>query len=123
MPALSRRAALSFPAVALVASPVEATPGDDAAVVAACAEFVERRRRFYALSPGADADATDCAWAGYSASLDAVLQLPSESKRDLPFVITIEPASEEAVQEAVATMAELDFMVEPPLALPMERPL
>lgn len=56
-------------------------------------------------------------------SLDAVLQLPGENKHGLPFVITIEPAFEEAVQDAVATMAGLDFMVEPPLALPMERPL
>ncbi|MCC6391661.1 MAG: homoserine dehydrogenase, partial [Bryobacterales bacterium] len=56
-------------------------------------------------------------------SLDAVLQLPSESKHDLPFVITIEPCLEQAAQEAVARMATLDFMVEPPLALPMERPL
>ena len=56
-------------------------------------------------------------------SLDAVLQLPSESKNDLPFVITVEPTSEQAVQEAVAVMAQLDFMVEPPLALPMETSL
>ena len=56
-------------------------------------------------------------------SLDAVLQLPSESKSDLPFVITVEPSSESSVQEAVAAMAKLDFMVEPPLALPMETSL
>ena len=56
-------------------------------------------------------------------SLDAVLQLPSESKTDLPFVITVEPSSESAVQEAVAAMAKLDFMVDPPLALPMETSL
>ncbi|HUQ93781.1 MAG TPA: homoserine dehydrogenase [Bryobacteraceae bacterium] len=56
-------------------------------------------------------------------SLDAVLQLPSESKHSLPFVITIEPCLEQAVQEAVAQMSLLDFMVEPPLALPMEKPL
>jgi homoserine dehydrogenase len=56
-------------------------------------------------------------------SLDAVLQLPSDSKHDLPFVITIEPAQEEAVNQAVAKMASLDFMVEPPLAIPMERAL
>ncbi len=56
-------------------------------------------------------------------SLDAVLQLPTEDKHNLPFVITIEPCEEKAVAEAVAKMATLDFMVEPPLALPMERPL
>ncbi|MDX1979600.1 MAG: homoserine dehydrogenase [Bryobacteraceae bacterium] len=56
-------------------------------------------------------------------SLDAVLQLPSDTKHDLPFVITIEPAQEEAVRQAVARMASLDFMVEPPLAIPMEKAL
>jgi homoserine dehydrogenase len=56
-------------------------------------------------------------------SLDAVLQLPSENKQNLPFVITIEPCEEQQIQDAVAKMATLDFMVEPPLALPMEKPL
>lgn len=56
-------------------------------------------------------------------SLDAVLQLPSDNKHNLPFVITLEPAAEEAVRQAVAQMAALDFMVEPPLAMPMEKGL
>lgn len=56
-------------------------------------------------------------------SLDAVLQLPSPTKRNLPFVITLEPCLERDVQEAIQQMAQLEFMVEPPLALPMERPL
>ncbi len=56
-------------------------------------------------------------------SLDAVLQLPSESKQALPFVITVEPTSEQSLREAVAEMSELDFLTEPPLALPMEKPL
>jgi homoserine dehydrogenase len=56
-------------------------------------------------------------------SLDAVLQLPSENKRNLPFVITVEPTTEESIRDAVAQMASLDFMVEPPLALPLEKPL
>jgi homoserine dehydrogenase len=56
-------------------------------------------------------------------SLDAVLQLPSETKHDLPFAITVEPASEKAIREAVREMTNLDFLVEPPLALPMEKPL
>lgn len=53
-------------------------------------------------------------------SLDAVLQLPSESKDNLPFVITVEPTSEKAVRGALSEMADLDFMAEPPLAMPME---
>jgi homoserine dehydrogenase len=56
-------------------------------------------------------------------SLDAVLQLPCENKRDLPFVITLEETIEDAVQEAVAEMAKMDFLLEPPLALPIEPPL
>lgn len=56
-------------------------------------------------------------------SLEAVLQLPSDSKQDLPFVITLEPSVEESVQEAVRRMEGLDFLVEPPLALPMETAL
>ncbi len=56
-------------------------------------------------------------------SLEAVLQLPSETKNDLPFVITVEPTSERSIQDAVRQMRELNFLVEPPLALPMERSL
>ena len=56
-------------------------------------------------------------------SLEAVLQLPCETKHDLPFVITLEPTYEDAVREAVQKMSNLDFLREPPLALPMEPPL
>jgi hypothetical protein len=38
----------------------------------------------------------------------------------VPFVITLEPSSEAAVREAVEQMSTLDFLLEPPLALPME---
>ncbi len=38
-------------------------------------------------------------------SLDAVLQIPAENWRDLPFVITVEPTSEQAVREALAEMS------------------
>lgn len=56
-------------------------------------------------------------------SLDAVLQVPCETKDNLPFVITVEPSEESAIREAMAAMATLEFMVEPPLALPMEKGL
>jgi len=56
-------------------------------------------------------------------SLDAVLQLPSDSKDNLPFVITVEPTTESAIQGAVAEMNGLDFMVEPVFVMPMERGL
>ena len=56
-------------------------------------------------------------------SLEAVLQLPSDTKHDLPFVITTEACSEQAIRDAVAQMSKLGFLREPPLALPMEPPL
>ena len=61
--------------------------------------------------------------AGQRVSLDAVLQLPCDDKQNLPFVITLEPTPERMVREAVAQMAGLDFLREPPLALPMETAL
>ncbi len=56
-------------------------------------------------------------------SVEAVLQLPSENKRCLPFVITVEPTPESSLKDAVSEMSSLDFLVEPPLALPMETSL
>jgi homoserine dehydrogenase len=56
-------------------------------------------------------------------SLDAVLQLPGDNKTSLPFVITVEPSTENAVQDAVEAMNRLDFMAEAALALPMETSL
>jgi homoserine dehydrogenase len=56
-------------------------------------------------------------------SLEAVLQQPCDTKHDLPFVITVEPTTEASVRAAVGQMEHLDFLKEPPLALPMEPPL
>jgi homoserine dehydrogenase len=56
-------------------------------------------------------------------SLEAILQEPCDTKEDLPFVITVEETSEQAIREAVAEMSVLDFMTEAPLALPMETAL
>jgi homoserine dehydrogenase len=53
-------------------------------------------------------------------SIEAVLQLPDEDATNLPFVITVEPASESAIRAALARMEELNFLIEPPLAMPME---
>ena len=55
--------------------------------------------------------------------IEAVLQLPHENKKDLPFVITLEPTTEAAVRDAAAEMAKLPFLMEPPLAMPMEQSL
>jgi homoserine dehydrogenase len=59
--------------------------------------------------------------AKHSIGIDAVLQLPREDWRDLPFVITTEPAPEQSIRAAVLEIRDADFHVEPPLAMPMER--
>src|SRR5579864_2628993 len=61
--------------------------------------------------------------AGKHISIDAVLQIQTENWRDLPFVITVEPTTELAIREAIVEMAAHDYLVEPPLAMPMEKPL
>lgn len=63
------------------------------------------------------------ALAAENVSIDAVLQLPNANWRDLPFVITVEPTTEASVRAAVARMAEMKFLVEPPLVMPIERAL
>ena len=55
--------------------------------------------------------------------VEAVLQEPCETRRDLPFVIIAEPTYEHSMREALDEMAQLDFMQEAPLALPMETSL
>ncbi len=56
-------------------------------------------------------------------SLEAVLQLPSDNWHDLPFVITVHPTSEQSIRDALAEMSSHEFLVEPPLAMPMEKSL
>ena len=58
--------------------------------------------------------------AKHSIGIDAVLQLPREDWRDLPFVITTEPAKEQSLREAIVEIRDADFLVEPPFAMPME---
>lgn len=61
--------------------------------------------------------------ARHAISIDAVLQLPEQDKQNLPFVITLESSPEASVRAALAEMMALEFMVEPPLALPIEKGL
>ena len=63
------------------------------------------------------------ALAAENISIDAVLQLPNANWRNLPFVITVEPASEAAIRAALLRMAEMHFLIEPPLAMPIEKAL
>jgi homoserine dehydrogenase len=53
--------------------------------------------------------------------IDAVLQLPSDNWRDLPFVVTTEPALEQSIRDAIIEIRSADFLIEPPLAMPMEK--
>jgi homoserine dehydrogenase len=86
-----------------------------------------QKRAYYLRFRVTDREGIISALAGILAakhiSLDAVLQLPCENKHDLPFVITLEPTTEESVRQAVEEMSKLDFLLEPPLALPIEPPL
>lgn len=59
--------------------------------------------------------------AKHKIGIDAVLQLPREDWRDLPFVITTESAQEQALREALVEIRDADFLVEPPFAMPIER--
>ncbi len=87
----------------------------------------EQRRAYYLRFRVEDRPGIIAALAGILAGkrigLEAVLQEPCETKNDLPFVITVETTSEQAIRDAVETMSKLDFLLEPPLALPMELPL
>jgi homoserine dehydrogenase len=59
--------------------------------------------------------------AKHQIGIDAVLQLPAENWRDLPFVVTTEPAQEEAIRNAIIEIRGAEFLIEPPFAMPMER--
>ena len=58
--------------------------------------------------------------ASQGVSVEAVLQEPHPDKSDLPFVTTLEPARGAAVKAALEQMRGLDFLVDEPLALPLE---
>ncbi len=89
--------------------------------------LARQKRAYYLRFRVKDCEGIIAALSGILASrhtsLDAVLQLPHANKSDLPFVITLEPATEEAVRGALEEMSKLDFLLEPPLALPIEPPL
>ena len=58
--------------------------------------------------------------AAQGVSIEAVLQEPHFDKQDLPFVTTLEPARRGALEAALQTIRGLDFLVDEPLALPLE---
>jgi hypothetical protein len=59
------------------------------------------------------------AYARYGINIDGVLQLPKFRKDRLPFVTTLEECSESVLDRALAEVAQSDYHVQPPLALPI----
>jgi homoserine dehydrogenase len=56
-------------------------------------------------------------------NIDAVLEEPCADTENLPFMISVKPTTEKALAAALEKMRGLDFLREPPLALPMETAL
>ena len=59
------------------------------------------------------------AYARYGINIEGVLQLPQFRKDRLPFVTTLEECPESVLDRALAEVAEADYHVQPPLALPI----
>ncbi len=54
-------------------------------------------------------------------NINAILQRPGHSLEQLPFVVTVEPCKGSALKKALARMAKLDFLIEPPLDMQILR--
>jgi glycine cleavage system regulatory protein len=52
-------------------------------------------------------------------NIDAILQQPGFPAGRRPFVVTLEPSSSSAMNQAMTDMAQLDFHAEPPVVLPV----
>ena len=63
--------------------------------------------------------AVTTAYARYGINIEGVLQLPKYRKDRLPFVTTLEECSESVLDRALADVAQSDYHVQPPLALPI----
>jgi homoserine dehydrogenase len=63
--------------------------------------------------------AVTTAYARYGINIEGVLQLPKFPKDRLPFVTTLEECSESVLDRALADVAQSDYHVQPPLALPI----
>ena len=51
------------------------------------------------------------------ANIDSILQRPGYPKNRLPFVVTTEPCLTSTIEQAAASIAKMDCMLEPPLCL------
>jgi homoserine dehydrogenase len=54
-----------------------------------------------------------------SVNLDAVMQRPGFDKAKLAFVVTVEPCSSRLLEEAIAEIGQMDFLVDRPLWMPI----
>jgi homoserine dehydrogenase len=57
------------------------------------------------------------ALAKVGANIDSILQRRGHDNESLPFVVTTEPSLTSTIEKAVAEMAAMDFMIEPPLVM------
>jgi homoserine dehydrogenase len=57
------------------------------------------------------------ALARHEVNIDSILQHHGHAAERLPFVVTTEPCLSSTLDRAVAEMAKMPFMVEPPLCL------
>ncbi len=53
-------------------------------------------------------------------NVDAVFEEPNQQEDNLAFVISVKPATESAISAALDKMQSMEFLREPPLALPIE---
>ncbi|MGH9431427.1 MAG: ACT domain-containing protein, partial [Terriglobia bacterium] len=56
--------------------------------------------------------------AQHKINIDSVLQEPAHPKKQLPFVMTLEPTEEKNIRHAVSRIARLPFLARPPLLMP-----
>ena len=59
------------------------------------------------------------ALAAHSINIDALLQKPGFDKDAMPFVVTLEPCPAQQLEAAISEMSQLDFMLHPPLTMPI----
>jgi len=57
------------------------------------------------------------ALAKVGANIDCILQHHGHGAESLPFVVTTEPCLTSTIEKAVAEMATMDFMIQPPLCM------
>jgi len=53
-------------------------------------------------------------------NIDAVLEEPCANAENLPFMISVKPTTQNAIAAAIEKMKSFDFLLEEPLALPLE---